>query len=89
MIHYERIRPSSNDGGLGQLRDLAKELFSVWPIRSTSAKNNTAETRWRLTAEEVTQVNLATVREGSSHPYWPTNVLMAFLSADVIKTTTH
>jgi hypothetical protein len=38
-----------------------------------------------LTIEEVIQVNLATIREGSSHRYWPTDVLVALLKADVIK----
>ncbi len=39
----------------------------------------------QLTTEQVVQVNLATVREGSSHPYWPTDVLERFLTAEVVK----
>ena len=38
-----------------------------------------------LTTEEVIQVNLATVREDFRHRYWPTDVLAALLTADVIK----
>lgn len=38
-----------------------------------------------LTTEEVIRVNRVTVRESSSHRYWPTDVLEAMLTADVIK----
>ncbi|MGI8731946.1 MAG: hypothetical protein ACR2LM_01410 [Pyrinomonadaceae bacterium] len=38
-----------------------------------------------LTTEEVIRVNRATVRESSTHRYWPTDVLAALLTADVIK----
>ena len=38
-----------------------------------------------LTTEEVIRVNRATVRESFSHRYWPTDVLAALLTADVIK----
>jgi len=43
------------------------------------------ETVPHLTTEEVIHVNLATVRESSTHRYWPTDVLVALLTADVIK----
>jgi hypothetical protein len=42
------------------------------------------ETVRNLTTEEVIHVNLATVRESSTHRYWPTDVLVALLTADVI-----
>lgn len=38
-----------------------------------------------LTTTEVIQVNRATVRESSTHRYWPTDVLEALLTAEVIK----
>jgi len=37
-----------------------------------------------LTTEEFLQVNLATVRESSSHRYWPQEVVTKFLAAEVI-----
>ncbi len=37
-----------------------------------------------LTTEEFSQVNLATVRESSSHRYWPQEVVTKFLAAEVI-----
>ena len=38
-----------------------------------------------LTTQEIIQVNRATVREGFTHRFWPTDVLAALLTADVIK----
>ena len=38
-----------------------------------------------LTTEEEIRVNRVTVRESFSHRYWPTDVLAALLTADVIK----
>lgn len=38
-----------------------------------------------LTTQEIIQVNRATVREGFTHRFWPTDVLEALLTADVIK----
>ncbi len=38
-----------------------------------------------LTTEEIIRVNRVTVRESSTHRYWPTDVLVALLGADVIK----
>lgn len=38
-----------------------------------------------LTTQEIIQVNRATVREGFSHRFWPTDVLEALLKGDVIK----
>lgn len=38
-----------------------------------------------LTTQEVIQVNRATVREGFTHRFWPTDVLEALLIAEVVK----
>lgn len=38
-----------------------------------------------LTTQEIIQVNRVTVREGFTHRFWPTDVLVALLTADVIK----
>ena len=38
-----------------------------------------------LTTQEVIQVNRVTVRESFTHRFWPTDVLEALLTADVIK----
>jgi len=38
-----------------------------------------------LSTQEVIQVNRATVRESFTHRFWPTDVLVALLTADVVK----
>lgn len=38
-----------------------------------------------LTTQEIIQVNRATVREGFNHRFWPTDVLEALLTAEVLK----
>jgi hypothetical protein len=37
----------------------------------------------RLTAEELCQVNLATIREGVNHCRWPKEVIERFLAVEV------
>lgn len=38
----------------------------------------------KMTTEDFVQVELATVREGTSHRFWPSDVVLKFIAADVI-----
>jgi hypothetical protein len=38
-----------------------------------------------VTTEEAMQVHLVTVRESSSHRYWPSEVVERFMTAEVVK----
>lgn len=38
----------------------------------------------RMTTEDFVNVELATVREGKSHRFWPSDVVLKFIAADVI-----
>lgn len=38
-----------------------------------------------LTTDDFIQVSLATIRESTSHCFWPSDVIATFLAADVLK----
>lgn len=64
-------------------------LDSMFPtlLRSTVAEETPNATRWRrtLTSTDIMRVNRATVSESTDHRHWPPEVVISFLSADVIK----
>jgi len=71
-----------------------KESFDGWlnsvaPTLLASTPHNRTETvrlpRRSLSSVEHIRVNRATVREGLVHRPWPTDVVLKFLAADVIK----
>jgi hypothetical protein len=52
---------------------------------SEDQSNKPGPSRKSLTLLDITQVNRATIREGTSHRAWPPDVVLSFLAADVIK----
>lgn len=66
---------------------LLKESFDGW-VSGEGPSGQWYEMQ-PLRTEEFMQVELRTVREGSTHPRWPPDVVMKFFRADVIRPARH
>ena len=83
-----RVEVTDVRAGNSRTNKRALELCPPVIVEAKASLRVAPTRRSALTTQEYIDVMLATVRESSSHVYWPEEVIARFLAADVITGTT-